>query len=347
MDIIYSVNGAYFKEFGVNVESSSGFGALKRKEPENYDFPDQNGSSPDLTNPYYEQREMKFECWIKGNNWQHLYNNFQQFIKLFQQSGTQRLVIEYPPIATTRVYQVYLSAEVELKSRIKKGVLFAKFDLRLIEPNPIKKIFIAYGAPTNAILKYNSPEETQIFLPNGVKYDVHSNADMTVNLSADNSVSYYNYKGRNLLRRSWEVVSQNVQKIDTNLTVWGGRNWYFYYDEIYFEEGSNSIITIEFRPTALQYPSVFLRIDVNDYNNRSFEVFLPENNIPYEVFLHNRNAGSPNNGAMVYLSGASLYKDKLDFWNIAPEDAKFVVIAGNISKLSNVLFSGGLLWNEL
>lgn len=345
MDIIYSVNGKYFKQWGINVEKSSGFGGLKRKDPEKYEFADQNGVSLDLSNPYFEAREIKLECWIKGANWNAMYYNFLQFMAEFKKPETQRLVIEYP-YATTRIYQVYCPDEVELKARIKKGVMFATFEITLVEPNPIKKVFIGYGSYI-AMLKYTSPEETEIFLPKSVKRVANGDVDMQLNLKGDSEFGSYAFKWRNFLRGSWEFNSSGKQELEISQSIYNGK-YYFKFDECYFEDGNDiPETTLEFRPAWGGYPSVYVTLNLaQGWDNVEVNLTSP---VAHKVILWNRKIGSTvlQPDLLVWLSQASLTKQKVDFWTAAPEDVKYVVVAGTISKVTNVIFSGGTLWNEL
>ena len=70
-EVKYSINGKYFKDYGIYVSSSLGLlDALKRKPIKTYDWAEYHGESLDLSNPKFEAREIALNCFIKGNNYQ-------------------------------------------------------------------------------------------------------------------------------------------------------------------------------------------------------------------------------------------------------------------------------------
>lgn len=346
--LIYSVNGKYFEQFGVNVSGSSGFGLLARKEPQKYDYPEQHGSTYDLSNPYFEARTITLNCWIKGASWQELYRNYLNFMAEFKKPETQRLLIEYPPTATPRIYQVITLEESELKKQIKNGKMYAEFDLKLVEPNPIKKVLMYYGNGT-AFLKYNSPDPVEIFLPNNLKIDANSNVDTTLNLNASNIVSSHRFLGRNFLKNSWNVQTDVSLELPKPFILGGGR-YYFRFEDAYFESAINDRFTVEFVPFYNGYPSIYLDFDlssdIDEIFNKPFPVdFL---NTDYRVFVHPYSVFVPPAGDdIINVTNISLTKDPVDFWTPAPEDTKYIVLAGDVRKITNVQFQGAIIWQEL
>ena len=167
-EVRYSINGNYFKSFGVYVSESKGLGdTLKRKKSNTYDWSEYNGTSIDLSKPRYESREIELECFIEGSNWQTLFDKFNTLIRdEFSKGGTQRLLIE-PLGFKAMPYEVYLEDNVQVKKRFKDGQMFGSFNLKLIEPNPIKKVLYFTGSSLD--LSYNSTSETEIFYGNGLK----------------------------------------------------------------------------------------------------------------------------------------------------------------------------------
>lgn len=176
-EVRYSVNGKYFKDFGTYISSSEGlFDALKRKPVNTYDWAEYHGSSPDLANPRFEQREITLKGFVTGSNWEVMKSNFDAIVSEFQKAGTQRLLIE-PFGLKPLPYEVCMIDEVRLQKEFKNGKMVGLFTLKLIEPNPIKKVLSFTGTALN--LSYNSPTETEIFYGNGTKDTVPGDAAMT------------------------------------------------------------------------------------------------------------------------------------------------------------------------
>ena len=176
-EVKYSVNGVNFKQNNVIISDSEGIiGALDRKKITSYDWAEYHGSSPDLSAPRYEARKITLKGFVTGTNWEVMKSNYDQILSEFQKPGTQRLLIE-PFGLKALPYEVYLEDGGTLEKKFKEGQMIGFFTLKLIEPNPIKKVLSFTGTALN--LSYNSPTETEIFYGNGTKDTVPGNAAMT------------------------------------------------------------------------------------------------------------------------------------------------------------------------
>lgn len=176
-EVRYSVNGNYFKDFGTYISSSEGlFDALKRKPVNTYDWAEYHGSSPDLSNPRFEQREITLKGFVTGSNWEVMKSNFDAIVSEFQKAGTQRLLIE-PFGLKPLPYEVCMIDEVRLQKEFRNGRMVGTFTLKLIEPNPIKKVLSFTATLLN--LSYSSPTETEIFYGDGTKDIVPGNASLS------------------------------------------------------------------------------------------------------------------------------------------------------------------------
>ena len=164
-EVRYSINGKYFKDRKVYVSDSEGlFDALKRKKINTYDWAEYHGQSVDLSNPKYEAREITLKCFVVGDNWVDMKENHDAIVSEFQKPGTQRLLIE-PFGMKPLPYEVYMEDSSPLEKTFKDGKMVGVFTLKLIEPNPIKKVLYTTSETLN--LSYNSSKETEIFFVNG------------------------------------------------------------------------------------------------------------------------------------------------------------------------------------
>lgn len=350
-EIIYSINGKYLKSgFGIHIRDSSGFGALRRKSLVDFSFPEQHGDSFDLSQVYYESREINFDCWIVADGIQKLYDNFNAFKAELMKPNTQRLLIQFPPIAKDREYRVVLMDGIELDVKHKKGKVFANFQLKLKEFNPIKKVFQYYGYG-NVNLRYDSPDETEIFTSEGGYINALGNVNTTLNLTGVNKVDQTNFKGRNLLSASWSLVV-DAGGVGAYAPVSGyihGLNMRYYFRlENAFFHGQGSRFRVEFKPFANTLPSIFLDFD-------AYELSTPEDRVrsvdlkqtTYQILVHNIDPIAGANPSPLEIENVSLTRDYIDYYKPAPEELKTVVIAGDISKIKNVYFEGSELWKEL
>lgn len=173
-EVKYSVNGKYFKDFQVYVSASDGlFDALPRKFVNIYEWAEYHGSAPDLTSPKFEVRKISLQCFVVGSDWLQMKENFDQIVREFQKPGTQRLLIE-PYGLKPLPFEVFMVEGVVLEKTLNKSKMIGVFTLRLIEPNPIKKVLLLTGTTLN--LAYDSPMETEIFYGNGEMDSVYNDA---------------------------------------------------------------------------------------------------------------------------------------------------------------------------
>lgn len=185
-EVRYSINGKYFKDYGVYISSSDGlFDALKRKKVNTYDWAEYHGTSIDLSSPKFEQREISLKGFVSGANWLDMKSKFDAIISEFQKAGTQRLLIE-PFGLKPLPYEVCMIDDVNLTKIFKDGKMVGVFSLKLIEPNPLKIVLKTTGTTLN--LSYSCPTETEIFYGNGVKDTVSSNASFSGKILPINSI---------------------------------------------------------------------------------------------------------------------------------------------------------------
>lgn len=176
-EVRYSINGKYFKDYGVYISSSDGlFDALKRKKVNTYDWAEYHGTSLDLSAPKFEAREITLKGFVVGDNWVSMKFRFDTIISELQKAGTQRLLIE-PFGLKPLPYEVYMEDSSELQKTFSDGKMVGIFTLKLIEPNPIKKVLRVNGNMLR--LSYNSKFETEISYGNGEKDIAYSNASLS------------------------------------------------------------------------------------------------------------------------------------------------------------------------
>lgn len=172
-EVRYSLNGKYFKDYGIYVSESRGIAdTLKRKPVNSYAWAEYHGISVDLSEPKFQERLIELQCFIVGENWETLFQKFNSMIRdEFAKPGTQRLLIEpfdYKP----QPYEVMVMDEIKVEKIF--GRKTATFTLKLIEPNPIKIVLLFSGTLLN--LAYDSPMETEIFYGDGTMDSVYTDA---------------------------------------------------------------------------------------------------------------------------------------------------------------------------
>ena len=363
-EVRYSVNGKYFKDFGICVSDSDGlFDALKRKPVNTYDWAEYHGSSPDLSNPKFEQREITLKAFVTGSNWEAMKSNFDAIVSEFQKAGTQRLLIE-PFGLKSLPYEVCMIDEVKLQKEFKNGQMVGTFTLKLIEPNPIKKVLYFTGDTLN--LSYNSQKETEIFYGNGLKETAKGNVSLSGKTLANRVLSGYNFEGRNLILKS------DFTKIDNlfGIFVVNGGNVTPTPDGLHFEMreyGHGVYGSVSGLQVGKEYVlSVWTKAVYQDntsvqlgFNNGTQKVInLPTNGSEYVKSSVVITPNSETDHIIFYngQAGANLFLlkyvkleqgNKATDWTPAPEDEKFIIIAGNVEEITNLTTNATVLWEKL
>lgn len=136
----YRLDGVDFKDYGVYVSDSEGVvnrPKLKAMRSESWD--NYHGESVDLQHKFYEPREITLSCFIKANSKNDFIAKLTEFEQLFDRPGTNRLVIDVHPIKPL-IYEVYCKDEITVKKKWNDDLMVGTFNLKLIEPEPLKRI---------------------------------------------------------------------------------------------------------------------------------------------------------------------------------------------------------------
>ncbi|QNS40183.1 galactose-binding protein [Chryseobacterium manosquense] len=337
-EVKYSVNGKYFKDYGVYISSSDGlFDALKRKKVNTYDWAEYHGSSLDLSSPKFEQREISLKGFVTGANWIDMKSNFDAIISEFQKAGTQRLLIE-PFGLKPLPYEVCMIDDVNLNKTFKDGKMVGVFTLKLIEPNPIKKVLYLTGTSLN--LAYNSPNETEIFYGNGLKETAKGNVSLSNKTLANRFVSGYAFEGRNyfiqggiartlsLLQGSPKPIQDGIFPLNTEFAI------SFYAKVI---SGNGRTLHTEFNggigATEFALTTEFKRYTTVMSTDSAYPIWY--------LWI-------TDSFAVVDIKDIMIVKGNkpMDYMP-APEDEKYIIIAGNVDEITNLTTNADVLWEQL
>ncbi len=410
-EVRYSINGKYFKDYGIYVSSSLGLlDALKRKPIKTYDWPEYHGESLDLSNPKFEAREIVLNCFIKGDNYQEMFDNFRNVVlSEFQKSGTQRLLVE-PFGYKALPFEVYLSDEVKIAKEFSESISIGVFSIKLIEPNPIKKVL--YLTENTLNLSYNSSKETEIFFVNGEKTTAKGNVSLSGKTLANRNVSSNNFVGRNLLagsdlKNQFTGTAFTVDGISYNTycdgyafyndglpnpsTIYhsyinnttfgfpvvvynesnGTRNWKGGYKVVNGQINSHGDFVISFDvyatglgtkifggflyakkgDTVANFHSGQFNIEVNKVNEWHRVTATCKLNddvdLTKEVRFYCYGYGFSTN-SILYVRKYKLESgNKATDWTPAPEDEKYIIIAGDVDGITNLTTNATVLWEKL
>jgi hypothetical protein len=338
-EVKYSLNGKNFKDFGVYVsESNNLVGLLERKTITQYDWAEYHGISPDLKNLKFKEREIELKCFIRGNDWETLFDNFRNFIiKEFSKSETQRIHVE-PFGYKTLAYEVFMKDEIRPEKQFSNGEMFATFTLKMIEPNPIKKVLKTSLDQLN--LKYSCPSETEIFLGDGTKQIGRGDVNFTINYESPN----YQGSGISLVQQStindtyYEVYSipegESAYMFSVDVTLSSPKNMVLYVigrkpDNTY-ELITNSVIFEG--ATGINTISAVEELDISSYAKFLFKVLDSDGN---EI--------SPITYSVPTIETAEVIGE----WQDMTGKEKIIIIAGNIDEVTNLETPAEIIWDKI
>lgn len=179
----FTIDGRDFKEFGVYVSSSDGLlNRPKQKDPMSVSWDNYHGQSVDLAHKYYEMREITLSCFCKAENKMDFINKMNDFQRLFDKRGTNRLVVDVHPVKPL-IYEVYCTDAIEVEKAWSESLMVGTFKLKLKEPEPVKRVLkhMRVGESTKTCtITLSSSKYVNIYWGDGdVDYDV-SGTDRTI-----------------------------------------------------------------------------------------------------------------------------------------------------------------------
>lgn len=169
-------------EYGVHVSGSTGLvGRPDFKAPTHrFGWDYLNGEWIDLKARRYKPREIRLRCWMKSDSKQSAIENLNTFLKAFDTDSLIRLHVSFissdgsvQPLTKGLFFLVYLS-DSDIRNVVwRPGRQILSFDITLIEPSPIKRVYQVQGTDTGSVaIRYNSASEFDIHWGDGaVTYD--------------------------------------------------------------------------------------------------------------------------------------------------------------------------------
>ncbi|MCW0507939.1 carbohydrate binding domain-containing protein [Riemerella anatipestifer] len=363
-EVLYTLNGKYFKDFGVFISESKGLlDKPKLKSRRSYDWAEYHGKAVDLAKPKYDEREIELKGWVEGETWSQMKTNFDTLLSEFDKEGLQRLVIEY--LGNALVFDVYLSGGVELEKSFKEGKMVGVFTLKMKDPNPIKKVFKLISSDLQ--LSFNAQSWIDVNI-DGVNETRKGN--ITINKTIPSrELSGYGFYGRNLARNTefknggehWSkeypqaefllneravkitsIEGQIYNQIDQNIKC--EKNTEYTISAFVKGIGSAFFYALEMKENGTHttvYSDNYRQFPVNsEYKYVNFTI-RTQPDTAYFIFI--LRAFSNNT---VWFKDVKVEKgNKATDWTPNPEDTHYITISGNIDEITNLQTNAEELWS--
>lgn len=338
-EVKYSLNGKSFKDFGVYVSESIGLvGLLETKNITQYEWAEYHGIAPDLRKPKFKERTIELRCFIRGNNWEELFNNFMMFvIREFSKPGTQRLHVE-PFGFKTLPYEVFMKDEVKPEKQFSADEMFATFSLKFIEPNPIKRVLKT--TLDTFKLSYEINSETEIFFGDGTKQTGRGN----VSLTKDYSTPSYESSGVSL------VATSGVNNVYYEMYAAPSKNRTFQFSvEITLQAPKNVILYVIGRRIDNIYEAAAISVVHNAVIGKNTVSTVKELNISdYGKFIYKVLDSEGNEiPGLIFSNPRIETAEVVGEWQNMLGKEKIIIIAGNIEEMKNLQSPAETIWEKI
>lgn len=355
----YSFNGKYFRSFKVFVSQSKGLlDKLKPKAKKTYDWAEHHGKEVDLSKPKYEEREIELKGWVEGETWQEMKQNFDTLLSEFDKEGLVRLVVDF---GKELVYDVYLTDEVALEKTFREGRQVGFFTLKMREPNPVKKVLKLEG--DNLQLSFISHNWVEVNI-DGVSESHKGEVSLTKPLK--NRIISSNVSGRNLMldSKSFFMSGNDYKKSDNSnkgriivnntKETWNAYQWVTLSEG--FKLGEDAVFSIEVKSSINCEIGIVFFPYYNTQN--SVQKHTLSANVWKRVFVKSKVFEIKDNGDLINIIGSNMNNAIVEFrnakiergniytdWTIAPEEAHFITISGEVEGIKNLETNAEIIWN--
>lgn len=174
--------------YAVHVEKSTGLiGKPSLKSVEQFDWKYLHGTTPDLRNRRYQNKEITLECWMTADSKQQLAERFDNFLRYFNYDDVILMKVTWdtdndnggaappnPHVAKGLFAIVYLNKVDGVKFKWHRGKNIVRFNLVFVDPYPVKRVYHYTGTSgVGVVYDIISDTEIDIFTDNGDRvYDI-------------------------------------------------------------------------------------------------------------------------------------------------------------------------------
>lgn len=173
--LIYTIGGESLNDMDIVVSSAAGlFDLPAPRSRTTQKWSDMSGEMTDTLNrPTFDTREIELSCSMVCTDFTDFLAKSRRLRSLFATNGLLPLTVEYGN--TSLYYLVYLSKEIEYERKWLAGGIVASFGIKLIEPEPFKRVYMAHGVKQPVTLTVKTETPVNIYWGDGsVSYDTGS-----------------------------------------------------------------------------------------------------------------------------------------------------------------------------
>lgn len=214
-ELHYFIGARDLREWDIYVSESDGLlDRPKMKAPRTVNWDNYHGEIVDLRDKRVQAREITLSCFMRANGKLDFVNKLNDFLKVFDGNGTQRLTVDLHPTKPL-IYEVYNEAGTAIKKRWNDDIMVGTFQLKLKEPDPVKRVIRHASRAGNRTLTISIMSQLALTINWGdgeVTDDIYGSTVKTINHTYPNDGIYY------------AVISGVIEKIESfstnGIVVW-------------------------------------------------------------------------------------------------------------------------------
>ena len=213
-EVEYSIAGHSLRDWDIFVSESDGLlDRPKMKSPRSISWDNYHGEVVDLRDKRVQPREITLSCFMRAKGKLDFINKLNDFLKVFDGDGTQRLTVDVHPTKPL-IYEVYNEAGTAIKKRWNDEIMVGTFQLKLREPDPVKRIIRHASKPGSRVLTINMTTRLAVTISWGdgtTSEDVFGTALALTHTYAQDGIYYAVISG----------VIEKIENFTTNgIVVW-------------------------------------------------------------------------------------------------------------------------------
>lgn len=172
--IIYTVAGVDLANYGIVVKSADGLMDLPKPRGRTVqEWTDTHGQMISTRRPLYSSREIKLSCAMPCEGLGDFAQKATAVKELFM--GGDLITLTAAIGGTLLPFLVYVDDEISFARKWAGGKLIASFTVKLIEPEPLKRVYMATAASVE--LTISTPTPVNVYWGDGkTQYDASSGA---------------------------------------------------------------------------------------------------------------------------------------------------------------------------
>jgi len=188
----FYIDNIALTDYGVRVSKVAGIiGLLKPKQRNTEEWTGHHGKMYDTSKPVYEERDITLDCWVTATSKFDLIEKLKQFTEAFNKDGFIQLKvnidIENYLLYNVLVFNVVNTSESDYSVSYNTQKQIGTFQLKFVEPEPVKKVIRATQA--NTTISFDSTKAVNIHWGDG-----HSDYDLVgTGIEVSRAVPYDTY----------------------------------------------------------------------------------------------------------------------------------------------------------